>query len=514
MNNLPTPQHIRLFPARRSASLAIALWISFIPMGWAKDAPPGGLIFLGTTADGTRSVWLSATGVGDFRLEAPGQQVVDEWARARRGLRLSLSPVVSQGNGSPHTLFEIIGGNAIEIGKQNQQGGITFPSHLERPPTLPPFLRPPTGVMPGMPIDIAPPIATLPQTPTPPIGTLPPNGTMPTRPQLPGGAKPPIATLPQTPTPPIGTLPPNGTMPARPALPDGAAPPIGLPSEPGSDVVPITRGRDLLLTRRWNLWSDARYGSVSDRRNGMDVDGETSYLTLGADRRFNADLVMGLTASYERSRTTSFDRNLRNDSDGFTAGPYFGYRITNVWALDGSLAFGRSSNESRVAELDARYDSDRYSAALGLTGQFAPGELLVRPRLSISYSHYANEAHAMRGSLMGIPIELPIAANRTRYGSSEVTTEVSRELRASERAHHIAFVEAGLRYAFDRPDDGRILTSQLAQVATSAWAGSIRAGLRSLISDTMLIETTGSYLSIGEPRLNEWELRLFLSHGF
>ncbi len=56
----------------------------------------GGLAFLGTTTDGTRAVWLSGMGTGSYTLEsAQGNQTVDTWSRVRRGVDLSVSPVVS-----------------------------------------------------------------------------------------------------------------------------------------------------------------------------------------------------------------------------------------------------------------------------------------------------------------------------------------------------------------------------------------------------------------------------------
>lgn len=513
-----------------------AFSLSHASLSWGKDDPPGGLLFLGQTSDGARSVWLSATSSGDFFLEAPGQEVVDEWSRSKRGLQLTLSPVVSTGSGLPHTLFELIDGNAVEIDKQNQKGGITFPSHLERPPSLPPFLKPPTGVtpglpigvqpplgtlppagvMPGMPGGVAPPIATLPQTPAPPIGTLPPSGTMPTRPALPGGATPPIGTIPGTPTPP--PPPPSGGMPTRPALPDGGVPPIAtLPPEriTSADAsIPIARGRDLPVDTHWNVWGDARYATVSDRRNGMDFDGETSLITLGGDRRISTDLVVGILASHEDSRTTGFDRDMRLDSGGFSAGPYFGYRLTNRWALDGVFEYGQMTNDSRIVSLNGQFDSDRYSAALTLTGQFLPDELLVRPRIALTYAHYENDAHAMSGSLFGVPLDLRVAGDKQDYGATEIAMEVSGEFHAAARLFHIGFLDVGLRYEFERPNDGKVLTSQLRQVDTSPWIGSIRGGIRSVLSGSTLVETTASYLSVGHSKLDEWEFRLYASHGF
>jgi hypothetical protein len=59
---------------------------------------------------------------------------------------------------------------------------------------------------------------------------------------------------------------------------------------------------------------------------------------------------------------------------------------------------------------------------------------------------------------------------------------VSREFHSSENAFQIGYVELAARYEFERPNDGRIVTSPLTEVATSPWSGSIRTGIRSLLS--------------------------------
>jgi len=254
--------------------VSVTLFVALVPGGvLAKQDCNGALVYLGQTANQSRSVWLSATGAGSFALEATGQVTVDQWSKQRRGLRVSLSPDVSNGNGNPHSLFETSGTPCL-IDKQNQKGGITFPPHLQLPPNLPPILRPPNGVTPSFPIAtlppggitaggpgaVTPPIGTLPPpsgvTPgvpggvTPPIGTLPPSGVTP---GVPGGVAPPMATLPpagMTPTVPGAVTPPIGTVPppsgVTPGVPGGVSPPIGTlpptgitPGVPGGVTPPV-----------------------------------------------------------------------------------------------------------------------------------------------------------------------------------------------------------------------------------------------------------------------------------
>ncbi|MBO6808940.1 autotransporter domain-containing protein [Thalassospira sp.] len=212
----------------------------------ANCAASGGLIFVGKTSDSASSVWLSGTSAGAFRLDAQGS-TKDTWNQARRGLHLTLSDVVSTGNGGTHHLYDNSGGGCL-LDSQNQKGGVNLPP-IGR--LFPDFLTPEVPVVVDPPVAIKPPIGILPpQTITPeipiavipPIGILPPTGITP---EIPIAVKPPIGILPPdliTPelpigvTPPIGTLPPTGITPE---LPIDTKPPIGvLPPEPITPEIP------------------------------------------------------------------------------------------------------------------------------------------------------------------------------------------------------------------------------------------------------------------------------------
>jgi hypothetical protein len=245
----------------------------------------GGLFYLGNTKNDARSVWLSATSPGSFRLDAAqGNTTVDQWSMSHRGLKVTASPFVSNGNGGVHKLYDTSGNKDCLITSQNQTGAVILPPHVTlpgiRPPNIavPPIgdifpgfrppgampsrpVRPPQGITPGLPGGVTPPIGTLPPpqgiTPglpggvTPPVGTLPPQGITP---GLPGGVTPPIGTLPPpqgiTPglpggvTPPVGTLPPQGITPG---LPGGVTTPVGMlpppqgitPGLPGGVTPPV-----------------------------------------------------------------------------------------------------------------------------------------------------------------------------------------------------------------------------------------------------------------------------------
>src|SRR5215510_11584631 len=93
----------------------------------------GGLFYLGNTRDDARSIWLSATSPGSFRLEAAqGNTTVDQWSKTHRGLNITASPFVSQGNGGVHKLYDTSGNKDCLIDTQNQKGGFV-PPHIILP---------------------------------------------------------------------------------------------------------------------------------------------------------------------------------------------------------------------------------------------------------------------------------------------------------------------------------------------------------------------------------------------
>ncbi|MGH8433006.1 MAG: autotransporter domain-containing protein [Pseudomonas sp.] len=506
-------------------------WLLTGPQAQAANcSSPGNLVFLGKTSDLSRSVWLSGTGSGSFALEAPSSDVVDTWERSKRGLHVSLSPVVSQGSGLPHTLVDVTGA-PCEIDQENQKGGIVFPPIVQLPPKLPPILKPPSGrpSLPGL-------MPTLPIAVTPPIGTLPPSGIMPT---LPGGVTPPIGTLPPSGimptlpggvTPPIGTLPPSGVMPT---LPGGVTPPIGtlppsgvmpeLPSIDGSDstgelsldgVAPLTPARKFAQEPLWNLWVDSRYTDISDRRSGLDLDGRSGYVTIGADRRMNDDLAVGLMTIFERTRSEGFGGDWKIRSDGISFGPYAAYRLTPEWSVDASFSVGRLDNDNSLAVLSERFDSQRYALGLNATGQYVAGEVILSPKLSLNYSHFRNEEHDMKGSVAGIPIRLGIESENFDYGVAEATLQLTRGYRTDGGKVWYPYAEVGLSNEFERPNDGRIITGDLSQEKTSPWSGSLRTGVQALLRQDVFIDTSVGYLSFGQNGLDVWEGRVLLSIAF
>jgi|GEM_PF-1911854 len=596
----------------------------------------GGLLFLGTNRSDSRSIWISGTVAGDYRLDAAqGNQTVDTWSRSTTGLHLSISPVVSQGNGGTHKLYGVNGGSDCLIDTQNQKRDFQLPDNI-KPPGLvtppignffpgfagpgtaaPPIARlPPSGVTPGRPgpilppsAGVTPPIGTVPPsgvTPgrpagvTPPIGTVPPSGVTPGRPGpilppsagvTPPGIVPPSGVIPGRPgsvTPPIGTVPPSGVTPGRPGSvtpPIGTRPPDGgtpgrpgtvtppiAPLPPGSGTaqrpalpagavpirradgqivsycidprsdrelqsgtaeafctreqllaedrllqqgeVPLTPGRELIEPTRWNAWTTVTGIFSDDERFGRDFHTFSGTAAFGADRKLTENIVGGLSLTIETVNTDGFNSNLKIDTQGFEIGPYVAARISQHWAVDGSLSYGFSNSQSDISVLNGDYNTHEFGATFSVHGQYSLSEIQVRPKGTVTFNRVFSNGYDLSGRIFNQYVSVPISGNAASLGTLELSTEFSREFRLPDGLLIQPYIEAGAVYEYLRPNGGEILNGDLHPVTPSPWSFTLRGGATALISENVTLNAEGGYLSFGQNGLNVWEGELRIAIGF
>ena len=544
--------------ARRSrmalALAGAAAGALMIAAGTAAADPRGRIIFLGWTENRQHSIWLSGVEAGQFFVVFPETGVrYDSWTQERTGLRLTVSSEVREYGGT-HNLFTHIVDPYSEydnfVDSDDQRPGrFIFPDHFD-PPSLPERPKPPD---PELPTGVTP---TLPGGVQPPVGTLPPTGVTPT---LPGGVQPPIGTLPPTgvtPTlpggvqPPVGTLPPTGVTPTLPGAfqrPTGERPGAitapGLSQSQGAvlqeqsvrlDAAAFcAAARDGRLTgvdpatvrlaceqadaaaSRWTGWADASYYDITDGRHGLETEGSSSTLTLGVDHQLSAATVFGVSMNFNRGRFNSFGGALRQTSEGYGFAPYVSQRLgRSALLLDATLSFTFSDNRQDILMFSGAYDAFAMSTSIGVSGQSLWRGIQLRPRVSVNYSRTWNDAFSMRGTLAGQDLNLERPSQHTDFGALLASVEASRTYVTRSGRPITPYVELGLQYAFERPNDGDILTPTLESVSTTAVTGSIRFGVRARVTSTTNLIASGGYSSIGDRDLSLWEWRLYLSRRF
>lgn len=443
-------------------------------------APPdnglqGKLIFLGVNNTSTKSVWLSLTSAaGSFKLEGPSNELIDEWSKDKRGLRLSLSPIVSQGNGGTHHLIDSDNNKILD--SQNQKGGIVFP----------PF----SPWQPG--------------TPTNPIVTPPGTPETPTHPI----AGPPISSIdtghsiPKTSIQPL----PVGSQLSKQSRQDGI--------RNFNQKAPITTARQLDEDHAWNIWGDNYYFGIRDNRNDINNKGDATNFVLGADRHICKNLIGGFSLSAIHLDTAAFDNALKNNVKGYKLGPYFGYQISSKWAIDGSINYGRFQNQNTILTLDSHYVTKLVNATLHSTGLYQFGNFQIRPQPLISYTYFRNPTYHFTGAINNIPIQIMREAEHFALGLAEFKIEnnYTKETRNGDVIQ--PYTEIGIDYAFVRPSDDQIYSGNLVLASIPKVSGLFTLGLRAFYTKKLLIQASTSYLSIGQKNYNLWDARLLISYSF
>lgn len=436
-------------------------------------APPdndlrGKLIFMGVNNDSTKSVWLSlTTTAGSFKLEGPGQEVVDEWSKDQRGVRLSISPVVSQGNGGAHHLLNAV--NDKKLDSQNQKGGIVFP----------PF----PSWQPG--------------TPTPPI-VIPPGS--------PGTPTHPIVSPP-------GSL-PGGSDSANPGTLPASLNSQSYGEENSNQVVPITSARQLDKEKAWNIWSDNYYFGIRDNRNDVNTKGGATNYTIGIDRYITKKLVAGFNLSSIHLDTTAFDNRLENDVRGYKVGPYLGYQLSQTWAIDSSVNYGEFQNHNKISTLQSRYATKLMNGTLHAMGLYAFGHFQLRPQPLFSYTYFKNPSYDFTGMIRDIPLQITREAEHFALGLTEFKLEANYTDVTKKGDMIQPYTEMGVDYAFVRPSDSQIYSGNLSLASIPKVSGLFTLGLRAVFSKKLLLQASGSYFSIGQKCLDLWDVRLLISYSF
>lgn len=455
------------------------------PIGFA--APPnhnlqGKLIFLGVTHDSSQSVWLSLTNAaGSFQLEAPGNQLIDEWTRSQRSLRLSLSPVVSNGNGGTHHLIDAETNKQLD--SQNQSGGMVFPPFPPWQPGFPthPIIIPGPG--PSHPIVIPGP------GPSHPIVIPGPGPSHPI--VIPGPATSKSTTIS------IKKLTATKRQ-------------VGQQSH---FIQSVPKGRQLDHQEDWNFWTDNYYFGIRDGRNIVNTNGRATNFTVGADRHMTEKLVGGLTLAAIQLTTNAFGGGLENKVRGFKLGPYFGYQISQRWAVDALINYGQYKNNNTVLTLNSSYITKLLNGTLHAIGLYQCGPFQLRPQPLLSYTYFRNPTYNLTGTIENTSVAVTRDAESFALGFVEFKIE-GNYTKAIQKDIYQPYIEIGGDYAFTRPSNDQVYSGNLALGNVPELTGLVTVGFRALLRKNLLIEASSSYLSIGEKSYDVWDARLLISYSF
>jgi outer membrane autotransporter protein len=280
------------------------------------------------------------------------------------------------------------------------------------------------------------------------------------------------------------------------------------------EQVPLTEGRDFGQASLWNFRMGGSFVGISDRRFGLDMETDLTNVTFGLDRRMTDDMVLGVALTFENSQTDGFSNTLGVETKGFAIGPYAAIRLSPHWAIDTSVTYGSYDSDVELSILNGDYSAQRFTGDINLHGQYKIDEYFIRPKVSVSFSHIANDEYSLDGTVLNAPVNVEYPEESFNYGVMTASTEVSRMFQFTNGTPLLAFAEVGAQYEFERPNGGEIMTGDLSMATPSPWSFSLRSGVRMLLSNSLQLEASGGYLSFGQSGLDIWEGKLELSMSF
>jgi len=179
-------------------------------------------------------------------------------------------------------------------------------------------------------------------------------------------------------------------------------------------------------------------------------------------------------------------------------------------------AYGSYDADSRISILDGSNDFDRWFGSVNLTGQYVHEEYRFRPKLALFYAH--DDVDDPEYRIRTIPeldgYTFVFDGEDYDYGLVEASLEVNRLWTVSDDLLVLPYGRAGVRYDFDRPNDGELVTPDLELVTPSAWSGNLRLGVKALVNKEVIVDASGGYLSFGQNGLDVWHGRLAVSWLF
>ena len=127
---------------------------------------------------------------------------------------------------------------------------------------------------------------------------------------------------------------------------------------------------------------------------------------------------------------------------------------------------------------------NQFFASLNATALFDFDFIGIQPKLSFYYSHADTKDLKLKvgdsaGNRLGT---LTVPINDQDLGLLEQSVELNHAFTTSQDLLLMPYVRAGGRYAFQRPNNGKILSGDLELVTSSPWSSNIRGGLRTLFT--------------------------------
>lgn len=137
----------------------------------------------------------------------------------------------------------------------------------------------------------------------------------------------------------------------------------------------------------FDIWTEGHFQRWDSRKGAGDRSGDFAVAYLGADYAVTPMLVIGALIEFDWMTDHSASLNTDLNGAGWMAGPYAAIKLSDNLFFDARVAAGQSSNSiSPFGTYTDTFDTDRWLAKAGLTGNWQMGAFRLSPSASLIYA--------------------------------------------------------------------------------------------------------------------------------
>lgn len=160
----------------------------------------------------------------------------------------------------------------------------------------------------------------------------------------------------------------------------------------------------------YGAWLSPFYNQTTQKANGSRAGFKSSSYgaTLGFDTQANADLIVGVAATYAKSdvKHKNFKSGDKTKGDTFAFSIYGTQQLSNNWFLQGHAGYATTrlkNSETRITQMTseiakADYDVTSYSAELLGGFDYKMGEAVITPLVGASYTRINSSGYTESGT--------------------------------------------------------------------------------------------------------------------
>ncbi|MBS7791795.1 autotransporter outer membrane beta-barrel domain-containing protein [Roseococcus sp. SDR] len=258
--------------------------------------------------------------------------------------------------------------------------------------------------------------------------------------------------------------------------------------------------------RRWNIWGSPRYVGGRNTSAGVSVSGDYFELTGGLDFCITDNVILGLAVSGDRQESQSRAYGLNMNRDGWSLGPYLGWRIRPTTVFDIWSGYAGSKQKLNVPGESGSYGTERWFLAANLTEIVTTPWAEFRPRLTyLRTNDWAGAFTSTAGTRY--------LSDSYQQSSLSASVGVSQPFRLENGMVLRPFLRAGATYLLDQAVNAAPAANGTVQDLTR-WSGQVRGGAALQISRNVEVSAQLGYLSLFVPNVNAWEGRALISFAF